>query len=61
MVKLGFKGLCIFFLILLLNIDCRYSLESCTLNLCFEQKKEENVNKKNCSVLYRRVIVNMFE
>ena len=26
-VKLGFKGVCIFFLVLIQNIDCGYSLE----------------------------------
>ena len=39
-VKLGFTGVCIFFLILLKNIDCGYSLTS-TDNLCFEQKYEK--------------------
>ena len=44
--KLGFAGVYLFFLFLLQNIDCGYSLEpprcevvlTCTHNLCFEQK-----------------------
>ena len=40
--KLGYAGVYLFFLFLLLNIDCGYSLEpprllTCTHNLCFEQ------------------------
>ena len=42
-VKLGFAGVYLFFLFLLQNIDCGYSLDAeavltCTHNLCFEQK-----------------------
>ena len=42
-VNLGFTGVYIIFLVLLLNINCGYSLNSaavlmCTYNLCFEQK-----------------------
>ena len=40
-VKLGYAGEYLFFLFLLQNIDCGYSLEpvlTCTHNLCFEQK-----------------------
>ena len=49
-VKLGFTGVYIIFLILLKNIDCEYSLEpprrdeavlTSTHNLCFEQKYEK--------------------
>ena len=47
-VKLGFAGVYLFFLFLLQNIDCGYSLEplgeavlTCTHNLCFEQKQEK--------------------
>ena len=42
--KLGYAGVYIFFLFLLQNIDCGYSLEppeavlTSTHNLCFEQK-----------------------
>ena len=38
--KLGYAGVYLFFLFLLQNIDCVYSLEppTCTHNLCFEQK-----------------------
>ena len=36
-VKLGYAGVYHFFLFLLQNIDCGYSL-TCTHNLCFEQK-----------------------
>ena len=44
--KLGFAGVYLFFLFLLQNIDCGYSLEpprreavlTCTHNICFEQK-----------------------
>ena len=39
--KLGYAGVYLFFLFLLQNIDCGYSLEAvltCTHNLCFEQK-----------------------
>ena len=43
--KLGFAGVYLFFLLLLQNIDCGYSLEpprrgvlTCTHNLCLEQK-----------------------
>ena len=39
-VKLGFTGVYIIFLILLKNIDCWYSLEPPRRNLCFEQKYE---------------------
>ena len=38
-VKLGFTGYTLFFLFLLKNIDCGYSLE---LPLCFEQIYENN-------------------
>ena len=42
-VKLGLAGVYLFFLFLLQNMDCGYSLEpplflTCTKNLCFEQK-----------------------
>ena len=42
-VKLGYVGVYLFFLFLLQNIDCGYSLEPprrlmCTHKLCFEQK-----------------------
>ena len=50
-VKLGFTGVCIIFLILLENIDCGYSLEKPHRggsneyhNLCFEQKYEKYLN-----------------
>ena len=50
-VKLGFTGVYIIFLILLKNIDCGYSLEppaeavlTSTHNLCFEQKHEKYQN-----------------
>ena len=37
--KLGYAGVYLFFLVLLQNIDCGYSLVlTCTPNLCFEQK-----------------------
>ena len=43
--KLGYAGVYLFFLFLLQNIDCGYSLEppllTCTHNLCFEQKLEK--------------------
>ena len=47
--KLGYAGVYLFFLFLLQNIDCGYSLEpphteavlTCTHNLCFEQKVEK--------------------
>ena len=60
-VKLGFTGCALFFLVLLKNIDCRYLLEpprrggtnrhgeavlASTLNLCFEQKCEKKKKKK---------------
>ena len=42
--KLGYAGVYLFFLFLLKNIGCGYSLEppvlTCTHNLCFEQKKK---------------------
>ena len=48
-VKLGFTGVFIFFLFLLKNVDCGYSLAEAVLtsthNLCFEQKYE---NYQNC-------------
>ena len=37
-VKLGYAGVYLFFLFLLQNIDCGYSLEPPQNNLCFEQK-----------------------
>ena len=47
-VKLGFTGVYIIFLVLLKNIDCGYSLDrlvemvlTSTYNLCFEQKYEK--------------------
>ena len=42
-VKLGYAGVYLFFLFLLQNIDCGYSLEPPrrTHNLCFEQKYEK--------------------
>ena len=48
MVKLGFTGVYIIFLISAQNIDCGYSLEpprrgGCTHKLCFEQKYEKNI------------------
>ena len=49
-VKLGFTGVYIIFLIFAQNIDCGYSLEpprrvlTSTHNLCFEQKYEKYQN-----------------
>ena len=50
-VKLGFTGIYIIFLIFAQNIDCEYSLEplvetvlTSTYNLCFEQKHEKYQN-----------------
>ena len=50
-VKLGFTGVCIIFVISAQNIDCRYSLEPPRRggsneyhNLCFEQKCEKYQN-----------------
>ena len=46
-VKLGFTGVYIIFLISAQNIDCGYSLEAVltrTHNLCFEQKYEKYLN-----------------
>ena len=44
-VKLGFTGVCIIFLILLKKINCRLSLVlTSTHNLCFEQKYEKYEN-----------------
>ena len=40
-VKLGFTGVYIVFLISVQNIDCGYSLVQCGYNLCFEQKYEK--------------------
>ena len=50
-VKIGFTGVDIIFLVSAQNIDCGYSLEplvktvlTSTHNLCFEQKHETNQN-----------------
>ena len=40
-VKLGLQGYTLFFLFLLKDIDCGYSLEVSTHNLYFEQKYEK--------------------
>ena len=51
--KLGFAGVYLFFLFLLQNIDCGYSLEPSTHNLCFEQKlkKYQNFSAENYQFL----------
>ena len=42
-VKLGREGVNLFFLFLLQNIDCGYSLEPLCLSLWFEQKNKKNM------------------
>ena len=51
--KLGYAGVYLFFLFLLQNIDCGYSLNrlgeavlTCTHKLCFEQKKKKRKKEK---------------